>query len=135
MAMFEWDDSFAIGVGELDAQHQRLIVAINAFYEGLRGGKPQAALAQLLKFMIDYLNLHFKAEEQFMERHGYPDLAQHRQEHQAFVRETSEMVDRFVTGKMLLSLEVTSFLRNWLTQHILVSDKKLGRFLVAQGEK
>jgi hemerythrin len=45
------------------------------------------------------------------------------------------MAERYVSGKLLLSLEVTRFLRQWLTDHILHTDKDLGGFLISQGEK
>ncbi|MCU0242649.1 MAG: hypothetical protein MUF51_09545 [Vicinamibacteria bacterium] len=52
MALFEWTDDLRIDVALIDTQHRRLIEAINAFYEGISTRQSNAALAQLLKFMI-----------------------------------------------------------------------------------
>jgi hemerythrin len=133
MALFEWTDDLRIDVALIDTQHRRLIEAINAFYEGISTRQSNAALAQLLKFMIDYLQEHFSTEEGLMRKHGYPDLDRHSAQHQGFVDETRAMVDRYVEGRLLLSIEVTSFLRTWLINHIQVTDKALGQFLRAHG--
>jgi hemerythrin len=44
-----------------------------------------------------------------------------------------DITDRFVSGHMVLSLEITGFLRDWVSQHILGMDKEMGRFLTARG--
>jgi hemerythrin len=133
-AAFEWQDSFAIGVAEIDEQHRRLIGAINDFYTGLHYERSQEALAKLLKFLIDYIAMHFRTEEALMARHGYPGQAAHKEQHLAFEARVAQMAERYISGKLLLSLEVTRFLRQWLTEHILHTDKELGLFLSARGE-
>ncbi len=131
---FDWQDSFAVGVAEIDEQHRRLIAAINDFYTALHYERSQEALAKLLKFLIDYIAMHFKTEEALMARHGYPGLAAHKEQHLAFTARVSQMAERYVSGKLLLSIEVTRFLRQWLSEHILHTDKELGLFLTAHGE-
>jgi hemerythrin len=39
----------------------------------------------------------------------------------------------FEAGELLLSLKVMEFLKEWLVEHIMGEDKKLGAFLTAQG--
>jgi hemerythrin len=133
--IFEWQESFAVGVAEIDEQHRRLITAIGDFYTGLQYNHSQEALTKLLRFLIDYIDMHFKTEEALMERHAYPGLAEHRAQHRGFVSRVSQMSERYLAGKLLLSLEVTGFLRQWLTEHILHTDRDLGRFLTTHGEK
>ena len=38
-------------------------------------------------------------------------------------------------GELVLSLEITGFLRDWLSQHILGMDKQMGQFLAAHGAR
>jgi hemerythrin len=135
METFEWQDRYAVGVTEIDEQHRRLIAAINDFYTGLQYDRSREALTKLLRFLIDYIDMHFKTEEVFMERHAYPGFAEHKRQHQGFVSRVSQMAERYLSGNLLLSLEVTRFLRQWLTEHILGTDKELGLFLTAHGEK
>ena len=64
MAFFEWDDSFSVGVAELNRQHQRLIDLINELYEAMQQGQGRNTLtsavneletmASVLDQLIDY---------------------------------------------------------------------------------
>jgi hemerythrin-like metal-binding protein len=71
---------------------------------------------------------HFGAEEHWMVEHKYPSFSQHRDEHIAFAKKVSEFQKDFNSGKVELSLDVLTFLINWLTEHILGSDANFGNF-------
>ena len=65
---------------------------------------------------------HFAAEETLMRITDYPQFDKHKKEHQDFVaRVVEEKAQAVATGQ--LSLDMMYFLRNWLGEHILVSDK------------
>jgi hemerythrin-like metal-binding protein len=133
-ATFEWCDDFLVGVAEIDEQHRRLIEMIGSFYEALREKKPASeALAALLDGLVEYTRYHFATEERLMARSGFPASKDHREQHARFVRTVGDLVARVSSGQLVLSLEATSFLREWLVNHILKSDKALGRHLVAHG--
>ena len=133
MAWFEWDDGFLTGVAELDEQHRQLVRLIDEFYLTMRQSTPQAGVVRLLKGMIEYTQSHFETEERWMRQYAYPGLDTQIAQHAHFVDKVQEITDRFVSGQLILSLEITSFLRDWLSQHILGTDKELGRFLTARG--
>jgi len=133
MAWFEWNDSFLTGIGEIDEQHRQLVRLIDEFYLTMRQRTPQAGLVRLLKGMIEYAQSHFATEERWMREYSYPGLDAQIAQHTRFVEKVREITDRFVSGQLILSLEITSFLRDRLSQHILGTDKELGRFLTARG--
>jgi hemerythrin len=135
MAWFEWDDSFLTGVGEIDEQHHQLVALIDGFYGKMRTAAPQAGVVRLLKGMIDYTRSHFETEERWMREYSYPGLDAQIAQHAQFVAKVQDITDRFVTGHMVLSLEITSFLRDWVSQHMLGMDKEMGRFLTARGAR
>lgn len=132
-AVFVWDDSLSVGVAEIDEQHRRLVELLNEFYQGLATQQSGEALSELLTGMARYTQYHFALEERLMARHAYPGLERQRAEHELFVQRTFDMVQRQARGRMVLSLEATGFLRNWLKDHICGSDKALGRFLNERG--
>ena len=133
-ATFGWSDDFLVGVAEIDEQHRRLIEMIGSFYEALREKKPASeALAALLDGLVEYTRYHFTTEERLMARSGFPASKDHREQHARFVSTVGNLVERVSSGQLVLSLEATSFLREWLVNHILKSDKALGRHLVAHG--
>lgn len=68
-----------------------------------------------------------------MRQAGFPESEAHRSQHAAFVARVTEMADRLSSGRLLLSIETTSFLRDWLLHHILETDRELARHLIAGG--
>jgi len=133
-AGFAWTDEFLVGIAEIDEQHKSLVDMINRFYGALAGEAPhRQALNTLLRGLVDYTKYHFATEERLMEEAQLPLTRPHLKQHQEFVQKVGDMVDRFSRGKLVLSVEATSYLRDWLQGHILGTDKQLGRELQARG--
>jgi hemerythrin len=133
-AVFAWREEYRVGVSEIDAQHRRLIELIATFYQGLAARESaHAALHSLLSGLLDYTRYHFATEERLMEKSAFPLSRSHREQHAAFVAKIVDMVDRHTGGGLVLSIEATVFLREWLTDHILSIDKRLGRHLTSHG--
>ena len=70
-----------------------------------------------------------------MSQTGYPMSSNRLSEHTGFVEKVSEFQAGSNAGKLTLSLEIMSFLKDWLVNHILSTDKKLGSFLAEKGVK
>lgn len=90
------------------------------------------AAAENLKFALDRLRehacSHFASEENLMEKGSYPGFAQHREEHQRFLLRITDMLRDFPKMHRDLSLEVLSFLEDWLIHHFLQTDVGYCRF-------
>jgi hemerythrin len=133
MALFEWNDSFLTGIGEIDEQHRRLVALIDEFYGTMQTTAPQAAMVRLLRGVLEYTRTHFTTEEGWMRKYSYPGLDAQIAQHAHFVEKVQNITDRFIRGELVLSLELTGFLRDWLSQHILGTDQEMGQFLIARG--
>lgn len=125
MPFITWTPELSVGVQEIDSQHQKLFDTINQFYAGLANpaGNKQA-LSQLISAVRDYTQHHFTTEENYLERFQYSDLATQKRLHREFIAKIEDVKQRFEAGKMVVSLEVTSFLKDWITSHIKVEDLK-----------
>lgn len=129
-----WRDEFSVGVQAIDEQHRRLIDTLGRFYEVLgQGMHTKEALGELLASLLDYTRYHFSTEEELMERTGFLGGRAHKDQHAAFVAKVTDMADRFSRDRLVLSIEATAFIRDWLFGHILVTDKALGRHLTSHG--
>jgi hemerythrin len=135
MGWFTWDDDFLTGTAEIDEQHRRLIALIDEFYKALGRTEPRAAIERLLRGLLEYTNYHFSTEERYMRQVQYPDLQAHLAQHEAFADKMQDVAERFFKGDLVLSLEITQFLRDWLSGHILGVDKRLGQFLASRGTR
>lgn len=122
----EWDDSYSVHVREIDLQHQKLMGMINEFYDHV-GKDPGQAFRALLDSLVEYTKYHFSTEEKYFRRFSYADSGNHVQMHQRFTEKVVDAKRRLDEGKFVISLEVTTFLKEWLVQHIKVSDMAYSR--------
>jgi hemerythrin len=128
MPILEWDKSFELGVAQFDEHHRQLVSLLNETYDNFTSGANYETLGAVLDKLIDYATYHFAAEEYWMDLNKYDGLQQQREEHNKFSRRVAEIQKDFHKGKAHLSIEVLTFLRNWLTDHILKIDAEYGRF-------
>ena len=118
-----WDSSFETGIAEIDTQHQQLVQLINELADGV-GHVSKADLANCVLRLKEYAQFHFKAEETIMAAAGYADLEEHRGEHAAFIDQILLFDLDVILATEGLAWDMLHFLREWLTNHILISDKK-----------
>jgi hemerythrin len=130
-----WNDSYSVGVRSLDEQHKRLVAMSNQLHEAMSAGKGREVVEPVLKEMFDYTRLHFTTEEKLLEKYNYPGLSDQKREHEAFIKKVAEMQTDLKVRNLTLSIEVSHFLRSWITNHIMGIDKQYTLFLNSKGEK
>jgi hemerythrin len=128
MAYFTWDDSYSVGVKEFDDHHKRLMELINQLHDAMRAGKAAQELGPVIDNLLQYTDFHFSAEEARLAALGYPALRKQKTEHEAFKVKVVDFRDKALKGQLGLSIEVSGFLKEWLTTHIKVEDKKYEAF-------
>jgi len=124
----EWTQELSVNNSPIDAEHQKWISILNNFYVGLQDGQPKERLKILITEMIDYTRFHFANEEKYMESINYPHLEEHKVLHKQYVNQIITFWEKIENNKLILSLEVTNFLKNWLIAHIKGEDQKYSRF-------
>lgn len=124
MAVLKWDESYSVGEDHLDAQHQGLIDLINK----LDGDAPVPVVLDDLQLYVDE---HFRDEEAMLEQAAYPELTAHKAQHAAFEEwlEASRQACRSGEVVGLLRGSIASYLKTWLVNHIMVSDKAYSEYL------
>jgi hemerythrin len=135
VAFIEWNNSFSVGVSEIDLQHQKLVEMINDLHDAMLQGKGKAVLGDIIKGLVDYAVTHFLTEEKYFDQFRYPDAGSHKEEHSAFTQKVAEFKNGFDAGKLALSITVMDFLSSWLRNHIKGVDKKYEPFFVEKGLK
>lgn len=135
MAMVTWNDNLSVKVAEIDMQHKKLVAMINELYDAMKVGKGKEVTGKILNGLILYTATHFKTEESYFAKFGYPDTDNHKKEHAAFVKKVTEFKEGFETGKVTLTIEVMNFLSDWLFKHIKITDKNYSKFFNEKGLK
>jgi hemerythrin len=129
----KWTDAYSVSVKPMDDQHKRLFDLINEYYEGIAQNKNKEAMAKILQGMLDYTKYHFSDEEKLMLSNKYPGYEEQKKQHDQFIATVEDYKQRIASGKLLLSVEVTNFLKDWLVKHIQGKDKQYGPYLNAKG--
>ncbi|MHB9097011.1 MAG: bacteriohemerythrin [Syntrophales bacterium] len=133
--MIQWDSTLSVGVAEIDLQHQRLVKMINELNDAMRVGKSREMLGKIVSGLISYVQVHFATEEKYFDQFKYPEADQHKQEHKTFSATVDDFAKKFKNGQLGLSIELMTFLSDWLGKHIKGIDKKYSALFNANGLK
>ena len=121
-ATYQWTTAYAVGVPQVDDEHKQLFAFAESLHRAMLEGRGKAILLGLLAELVAYTGYHFAHEEQLMQRIGYPDYPQHREQHEDLRSRARAMQDRAASGKATMTIEVMQFLMEWLKRHIPTSD-------------
>jgi hemerythrin len=127
-----WNESFALRIPAIDAQHKNLFDMIYELECAFESGKEEGAAARILEKLKEYCQFHFTAEERLMQECGYPGLHGHLIQHDDFTRTVLEFESERQAGASQIPLQIAVFLKQWLANHIAVEDRKIVPFVRQQ---
>lgn len=128
MAIFTWSDSIALGIPSIDRQHQALFDWINSLSSAVVQGEGRDKVAETIINLVNYVDVHFRDEEQLMVSCSYPALAEHRREHDQFVSHVHDIQISYSEGRDI-GESVLNFLVEWMIFHIKGTDQGYNRFI------
>jgi hemerythrin len=129
MPLMTWKEEYSVKINLIDQQHKKLIDLLNQMYDGLRAQKGKEVLGNVLDELVRYTESHFQTEERLMQTHRYPGIESHKLEHHMLVKKVTDFQKELRSGSSSVSIEVMNFLRDWLNNHILGTDKQyVGHF-------
>jgi len=123
-----WSHIYSVGNDEIDQQHQKLMQLINTLYHAQYSGS-STQVSTILRELVDYTVYHFQAEEKIQQAFQYPEYSRHKQIHIDLIQEVSGYVDQLQKEDETIKERLMVFLSEWLKNHILGEDKKLGKFI------
>jgi hemerythrin len=127
--IYRWTTDYAVGVGEIDEDHQAEFALAERMHLAMLEGKGKAILEDLLARLVEHTHSHFAHEEQLMERIRYPSYRQHQQEHADLCSKVRAMRDRSASGEKTMTIEVMQFIIDWLKDHTITSDQRFGEYM------
>lgn len=130
-----WTDALAIGIPEIDRQHRYLVDSIAEARRTLPEQPPPEQVEQLTCDLLVYAINHFETEEVLMQRQGYGDAEAHRRQHRDFSARVIALRDELRAGRPVSRAELLDFLGDWLSHHIMQTDRGLGEFLRENGDR
>ena len=130
-----WDDSFSVGVLDLDRQHKQIVLMVNTLIEMSDTKVDSEIISETLTKMTQYAINHFQKEEQYMLDYGYPEYSSQKKQHQEFKKKTADLCMETMLHKVAVSGEIFTYLKLWWTNHILQEDMKYKKFFNEKGLK
>ena len=132
MQLIEWKNDYNLGVNTIDEHHQQLVNLINKSYNAIQlNNRRQIEL--ILIELIDYTKYHLSTEESFMTEYNYISINEHEKEHLFLRTKIQEFQFKLDANEALYHIGIVTFLKNWLMDHILVTDKELATYLITKG--
>jgi hemerythrin len=127
----EWNPDLSVGVEFIDHQHQELFDRINRLLKSILQGQGREEVNEVIKFLENYVVMHFGEEEKYMLNYAYPDYASHLSQHVRFMKNLAALKGKVGTQGVSSSLllELNRQVVEWLINHISIVDKALGTFL------
>ena len=124
----EWSDKLETGIPEIDEQHKELIVTLNRLGR-LKYGKED--FLEVLEELIEYTNIHFKTEENYMIKDNYPGYDKHKSYHNLLINKLSDYIKEFYETEDIedLGTRLYDFVGNWMVNHYSGEDINLASFI------
>ena len=124
----KWNNKYCVGISIIDEQHKKLFGFINKTIYAMEHSDSTEDLTEELKEvleeMINFAQEHFETEDNYMIEFDYPEFEEHNEEHYDFLTKTIAYFGRVVNGDYHISNKLIKYLKQWLVNHIQVSDKK-----------
>jgi hemerythrin len=116
-----WKPEYDLGIPIIDEQHRGIVTIINSLFYSMQNKHGEDMLMPVYGMINDYTHIHFKTEEDFLEKCDYPALKEHKEFHR-------ELIDKLnKVGKDSLRQrdpkEFFAFLKEWWINHICNKDR------------
>lgn len=125
----QWRDEFCVDNGLIDRDHKTLFRLINEFNQGIVSFTKPDQMVPLLASFTEYTKTHFKREEALQEASGFSFREEHKREHTALIEKFEGLKQKALQANednvTDVAVEIGTFLREWLTGHVIESDLPL----------
>lgn len=132
--IFPWNKNFETGIDIIDEQHKELVKILNRLAAHLANLSEAVVLNELFDELAQYADYHFKTEEKIWSAHFKEDewFSDHEETHESFIDKVVALKNN-KNHKPLddVIYDIVSFLSQWLAYHILDSDKRMAKAVMA----
>lgn len=124
MPIMTWDATLDIGVEAMNSEHRDILDAMNRVFDMNEAGRSGAPMMAEISRLGAITTRHFRDEEVFMAKCGFPDLEPHKRIHAKLLADFATHASAAEAAGGKPSREFFQFLRLWLSAHIRCIDRK-----------
>ena len=126
-----WSKDYELGNDFVDSQHKRLFELVGNIGKSCLEGEDINTISETLDFLLQYTVQHFSDEEALQIKYNFPEYNYHKKLHENFeatvIGKVSEFKEKGSTKD--LSDTINEFVIEWLVNHILKEDMKIGAYI------
>ena len=135
---FKWKESYCLDIDEIDNQHKKLLKIGDEVYDIAildDGYDHYDEIMIVLDKLLEYVEYHFNYEENMLKQYNYEELHNQEEEHSAYIHKVKSIASRedIDDNQRKTILEILDFLAQWITRHIMISDRKYAIYLKEKG--
>jgi hemerythrin-like metal-binding protein len=127
--LIEWNEDLTIGQQDIDTEHQQIMLTINQLHQAIGSGEPSSKVDAAFDRMMQYTRTHFAHEEALMESRRYPELSEHKRQHEGFVKRLTQLHGQYAGGHREAGVDLLNLLSSWWMTHISTADTRLAEHL------
>lgn len=125
MTSIEWRPEFAIGIPDVDHEHQELVNWINRALAALaQSAETQSTVTDLLGEIFAKVSAHFALEERVMKSRNYDRFSEHKADHERLLDVIREIMDDYEAGAGIPEGPFSARLSDWFSEHFRTHDAR-----------
>ncbi|GAM11032.1 bacteriohemerythrin [Geobacter sp. OR-1] len=126
----KYREELITGIEEFDDLNEELFTKVEELMTEARSGNAGQCLGRFLWFLQRYVRKHFRAEEQLQRSLGFSGYPAHKEQHDLFFEQVSELQARYGRegNSTVLIVSVIKMLSDWSKTHIKTFDREAANF-------
>lgn len=128
-----WSEKYLLGIEEIDSQHRIFVGLMEKLVDAFNNKKEKVEMEKIYRELFDYVKYHFGTEEKYFKKFNFKGMAVHMAEHQSFREIIYEMYVAAMKDKYIGTVELTTFMYEWLVNHTAKMDKMYAKLFRENG--
>ena len=121
---FEWNDSYAVGIPDIDEQHRVLFELIQGLAAVADGQEPAAGIMDAVGSLVSLARTHVRYEESLSAGHPLQGYDAVRREHAEFLKKAEGFRAYVEEGPADALQTVVEFMKDWVVDHALLENRR-----------
>lgn len=128
MKKFIWKSEYNLKNNDINSEHQYLLELVNVIIEN-RELLSKSEVIEIFQQLVNYSHFHFKNEEELMKKINYPEIEEHKRQHQEFIQDLNRIHKEILDNNNNVTDDIISFLAEWLIDHMMITDKQIDSYV------
>lgn len=127
-----WKNDYLIHEDIIDKEHKKLFLIAKRAFMVVDPENKKTKIRKIVQELLEYTQVHFSHEEDFMDSINYPKLKEHQKIHQRIIYDLKQFISRCAQMNIsAIEKELADFITDYVVNHIVIEDKKVHIWRVA----